>query len=71
MGLAAKRRQLKFQPIKGLSIQMYPGQIVNIGDSIRIQVTAVQGDVISFKVQAPREIHIDGGWRMRDDEITS
>lgn len=49
---------------------MYPGQIVNIGDSIRIQVTAVQADVISFKVQAPKEIHIDGGWRLSEREET-
>lgn len=66
MGLADKRRALKFQPIKGLSIQMYPGQIVNIGESVRIQVTAVQSDAISFKIQAPKEVKIDGGYRGKD-----
>jgi hypothetical protein len=66
MGLANKRKNLKFQPIPGLSIQMFPGQVVNIGDDIRIQVTAVQSDRISFKVQAPKEKKIDGGWRIKE-----
>lgn len=64
MGLAAKRRQLKFQAIKGLSISMYPGQIVTIGNIIKIQVTAVQTDQISFKISAPNDMKIDGGWRV-------
>jgi hypothetical protein len=69
MGLSKKRAARKFESIKGLSVQLYAGQIVTIAGQVKLQVQCVQGDgTVSMKIEAPKDMKIDGGWgRIRED----
>lgn len=46
-------------PVSGLSLQRRRGEIVVIGDDIRIEVTGFNGRAVRLRIDAPRHIPVD------------